>query len=100
MRENVCFLPFPCPVLCPGSGQRHAVSERLTRLFTVLTMFVPSAATLRTVYTRRVQHWLEEFPTYTVDYLPEFAQVHHSPSHHYNDKAMQLKTRHKFVNCT
>ena len=62
----------------PGSGhgyRTHRLSERLSRLFTVLSVFVPSTDVIRTIFTRRVSHWLEEFPTYSVDHLPEFAQV-------------------------
>ena len=62
-----------------GSGHgflRHTLSERLTRHFVPLTFFTPSDNSIRHIFSQRLQNWLELFPSYTVDHLPEFASVY------------------------
>lgn len=65
------FLP-----LGVGMGEScHVMSSRLTRLFFNLTLFFPSADGILSTFGRNIQHWLEEFPTYSVEHHFEFARV-------------------------
>lgn len=65
--------------VCPaGSGYGHTLSStspRVTRLFTVLNLFAHTEEILHSIYTKSVQSWLEEFPTYSVEHHAEFAKV-------------------------
>lgn len=59
-----------------GMGEScHVMSSRLTRLFFNLTLFFPSADGVLSTFGRNIQHWLEEFPTYSVEHHFEFARV-------------------------
>ncbi|XP_052798483.1 dynein heavy chain domain-containing protein 1-like isoform X5 [Mya arenaria] len=63
---------------CPGVGMGescHVMSSRLTRLFMNLTLFFPSADGILSTFGRNIQHWLEEFPTYSVEHHFEFARA-------------------------
>ncbi|XP_060599368.1 dynein heavy chain domain-containing protein 1-like [Ruditapes philippinarum] len=63
---------------CPGVGMRescHVMSSRLTRLFMNITLFFPSADGILSTFglnIMNIQHWLEEFPTYSVEHHFEF----------------------------
>jgi len=59
-----------------GMGEScHVMSTRLTRLFFNLTLFFPNADGVLSTFGRNIQHWLEEFPTYSVEHHFEFARV-------------------------
>lgn len=53
----------------------HVMSSRLTRLFINFTVFTPTTEVLMGMYGRNIQHWLEEFPTYSVDHHFELSRV-------------------------
>ena len=68
------FLFFPAAGV--GMGEScHVMSSRLTRLFMNITLFFPSADGILSTFGRNIQHWLEEFPTYSVEHHFEFARV-------------------------
>ncbi|XP_013416224.1 dynein heavy chain domain-containing protein 1-like, partial [Lingula anatina] len=57
-----------------GAGEScHILSSRLTRLFTVMTFFMPTAEGMHALFGKTIQSWLEEFPTYSVEHHHEFA---------------------------
>ncbi|XP_013418883.1 dynein heavy chain domain-containing protein 1-like [Lingula anatina] len=57
-----------------GAGEScHILSSRLTRLFTVMTFFMPTAEGMHSLFGKTIQSWLEEFPTYSVEHHHEFA---------------------------
>lgn len=51
------------------------MSSRVTRLFINFTVFTPTTEVLMGMYGRNIQHWLEEFPTYSVDHHFELSRV-------------------------
>lgn len=53
----------------------HVMSSRVTRLFINFTVFTPTTEVLMGMYGRNIQHWLEEFPTYSVDHHFELSRV-------------------------
>uniref|UniRef100_A0A2C9KUW4 AAA+ ATPase domain-containing protein n=1 Tax=Biomphalaria glabrata TaxID=6526 RepID=A0A2C9KUW4_BIOGL len=62
---------------CPGSGLGkacHLISTRLTRHFVNLTVFSPSEDSLVTLFSKPLQTWLEEFPTFAVEHTYEFSK--------------------------
>ena len=59
-----------------GSGtSSHALSPRITRLFTVISFFVHSAEAMQLMHGSSLQGWLEEFPAYSLDHHKELARV-------------------------
>ncbi|KAK7008742.1 dynein heavy chain domain-containing protein 1, partial [Biomphalaria glabrata] len=63
---------------CPGSGLGkacHLISTRLTRHFVNLTVFSPSEDSLVTLFSKPLQTWLEEFPTFAVEHTYEFSRA-------------------------
>ncbi|XP_048242736.1 dynein heavy chain domain-containing protein 1-like [Haliotis rufescens] len=76
--EEATFVAACTTPSSPGTGLGHAchvMSSRLTRLFINLCVFCPSMENLVTIYSRQLQPWLEEFPTYTVEHHYEFGQA-------------------------
>ncbi|GFR96319.1 dynein heavy chain domain-containing protein 1-like [Elysia marginata] len=76
--EEAAFIASTTLPSAPGTGLGDAcrvMSSRLTRQFVNLTVFCPSGDALLTMYSRPLQTWLEEFPTYSVEHHFEFAKA-------------------------
>ena len=56
----------------------HVISTRLTRLFFNINIPSPSPDGILSTFGRSIQHWLEEFPTYSVEHHFEYARVRES----------------------
>nr|XP_022307449.1 dynein heavy chain domain-containing protein 1-like isoform X4 [Crassostrea virginica] len=76
--EEAMFLASTTIPSVPGTGLGtacHVMSSRLTRLFINFTMFTPTTEVLMAMHGRNIQHWLEEFPTYSVDHHFELSRA-------------------------
>ncbi|XP_062587861.1 dynein heavy chain domain-containing protein 1-like, partial [Saccostrea cucullata] len=76
--EEAMFLASTTLPSVPGTGLGtacHVMSSRLTRLFINFTLFTPTTEVLMSMYGRNIQHWLEEFPTYSVDHHFELSRA-------------------------
>ena len=62
----------------PGVGMGHSchvISTRLTRLLFNINIPSPNPEGILSTFGRSIQHWLEEFPTYSVEHHFEYARV-------------------------
>ncbi|XP_035825634.1 dynein heavy chain domain-containing protein 1 [Aplysia californica] len=76
--EEAAFIAATTLPAAAGTGLGnacHVMSSRLTRQFVNLTVFTPSGDALLTMFSRPLQTWLEEFPTYSVEHHYEFAKA-------------------------
>uniref|UniRef100_A0A8W8M9M4 AAA+ ATPase domain-containing protein n=1 Tax=Magallana gigas TaxID=29159 RepID=A0A8W8M9M4_MAGGI len=76
--EEAMFLASTTLPSVPGTGLGtacHVMSSRVTRLFINFTVFTPTTEVLMGMYGRNIQHWLEEFPTYSVDHHFELSRA-------------------------
>ena len=53
----------------------HVISTRLTRLLFNINIPSPNPEGILSTFGRSIQHWLEEFPTYSVEHHFEYARV-------------------------
>ena len=76
--ESANFIAACVPPSTVGIGSgtsSHALSPRITRLFSVLSFFVHSDEAMQLMHGSSLQGWLEEFPAYSLDHHKELAQV-------------------------
>ncbi|CAL1542047.1 unnamed protein product, partial [Lymnaea stagnalis] len=76
--KEAAFIAATTLPSAPGTGLGLAcqvMTSRLTRRFVNLTVFTPSEDALVTLFSRPLQTWLEEFPTYSVEHHTEFARA-------------------------
>ncbi|KAH3716365.1 hypothetical protein DPMN_059086 [Dreissena polymorpha] len=77
MTEAIILAACTVPT-CPGVGMGescHVMSSRLTRLFMNITLYFPNTDGILSTFGRNIQHWLEEFPTYSVEHHFEYARA-------------------------
>ncbi|XP_056008158.1 dynein heavy chain domain-containing protein 1-like [Ostrea edulis] len=76
--DEAMFLASTTLPSVPGAGLGtacHVMSSRLTRLFINFTLFTPTTEVLMSMHGRNIQHWLEEFPTYSIDHHFELSRA-------------------------
>ncbi len=84
-----------CGFVCAGSGQmQHSgtIPGRLLRQFTVFNVCAPSDTSLHTIYGKKIQLWLEQFPPKSVEHIHELSQVRHCKTNGFIQTKMQART--------